>query len=461
MSVSSLGVGSGILTQDVLDQLREVDDAAQVTPITLDIANEEDKEDALDLVDAVMDNLIDSITELTSSTLYDERISDITGSSVSITADEGTDVQEFTLDVTVLATAQIEESGAFSAETDLIATATGTMNINVNGLDYTIDYDDTTTLDDLKDAINETAGDSINATVVQITTGEYRLFMSSVETGTNQDITVTDDSGFLSDDGGTTAAGTLLTTSMTAVQTAVDAEFTFNGQAITRESNVISDLVTGLEITLEETGSSDVSIEQDRDSLESRFESFVEHYNAAITQLDTLTLASTESDERGIFASESLIKNMKSSIVDMFSTAGGGVGYMTDYGFDVDEDGKMTIDLDTLNTAFDDDFDNVQIFFSGGDFDNGDTTTTTVDGVFTEWQTEIEAYTESKGTLSQFSDSITDRISTLEDNQLDATERLDDKYAILAKIYASYDALISRLNSASSMFAQMISTEDN
>ena len=43
MGISSLGVGSSILTQDILDQLREADESGKITPITLSIANENDK----------------------------------------------------------------------------------------------------------------------------------------------------------------------------------------------------------------------------------------------------------------------------------------------------------------------------------------------------------------------------------------------------------------------------------
>ena len=43
MGISSLGTGSGILTQDVLDQLREADDASRIRPIDLDITNDKDK----------------------------------------------------------------------------------------------------------------------------------------------------------------------------------------------------------------------------------------------------------------------------------------------------------------------------------------------------------------------------------------------------------------------------------
>ncbi|MFT7003533.1 MAG: hypothetical protein ACJAWW_000882 [Sulfurimonas sp.] len=39
-----------------------------------------------------------------------------------------------------------------------------------------------------------------------------------------------------------------------------------------------------------------------------------------------------------------------------------------------------------------------------------------------------------------------------------AIARLDDKYAIMGKRFAAYDGVISKFNTASNMFTQMIDT---
>jgi len=453
MGISSLGVGSSILTQDVLDQLRAADDAKFVTPVELEIANEGDKKDAFGLIDANMTNVVDSLAEMTSQTLYNERTTEVTGTSVEVTADANTDLQDFTLDVVNLATKQIEQSGAFTASTDTIATAAGSVNLNIDGQDFTIDYDETTTLDDFKKAINDVAGDKVDATIVQISSGEFRLFVSSVDTGTTQDITMTDTTGNLTD--------TRLTTDVTAIQSGVDANFTFNGQAITRTSNDVDDLIIGLDITLKEVGLSTVKVEQNRDAIFEKIDSFIEHYNAAVAELDRMTKVSTESEERGIFSSDSTIRALERMLGDMYSTVDGGVaGNMSDYGFDVDEDGKLSIDKDILNTKMDEDSGNVEAFFSGGDFTQADGTVVTIDGAFTGFTAKVEGYTGYNNTLDQFEDSINERISTLEDRKTTAIERLDARYEILAKQYAAYDLIIAQLDSASAMFTEMTTTTD-
>jgi flagellar hook-associated protein 2 len=451
MAISSLGVGSGILTQDLLDQLREADEASLIRPIDLKIANEKDKQNAYDVLEANIKNLKDSINELKTPLLYDERSVEVVGSSVTVEADANSDIQEFTLDVTQLATKQIEESGQFNSSTDTIASGSGSLNLNIDGEDFTIDYTDTTTLEDLKKSINDIAGDKVSATIVQIGTDDYRLFLNSTDTGAAQDITITDNDGNLS--------GTQLTDDLTAVQEGVDAEFTFNNQTITRSSNKVDDLITGYHITLQETGVSQVNVKQDRENILNRVNSFVEKYNAAITELNKLTKSSTESDERGIFSADSTIKSLKSTLEDMIGSVGGGVGSLYDYGFDVDRDGKMSFDQSTFEEKLDENPKNVEAFFSGGDYTKADGSVVTLTGAFGEMYEKIDAYIGTNGILDQFQSSLSSTISELEERRMSMVERLDDKYNTLQKQWSAYDAMINKLNSASAMFVELANAQ--
>ncbi len=451
MGISSLGVGSSILTQDVIDQLKKVDEDAQMTPITLNIANENDKKNALDVLDASMDNLADSVDEMKSHSLFDERQTEVSGSAVEVKADSNTDVQDFTLSVDVLATKQIVESGAYSSENDLIANNVGTMQLSINGLNFDIDYNDTTTLKDLKKSINDIAGESINATIVQVNSGEFSIFFSSVDTGANQSIELTDLSDNLKDD--------RLTSGITTIQDGIDAEFRFNGEPIIRASNNVEDLITGLEITLKEVGTSVVSITQNREEITERVDSFIEKYNASINELEKLTKASTDSDEKGIFSGESTIKSMKRTIEDMLNNIGGGVATMADFGFKT-KSGILSIDTNIFNNMLDENSKNVESFFAGGLYIKEDGKTEEVEGVFSELSTIVGSYTKYDATLDQYQTAINENIKSLEEKKVSTTESLDSKYEIMKQRFTAYDAMISKFNSASAMFSQMIDAEN-
>ena len=464
MGISSLGVGSSILTQDVLDQLRKADEASLIRPISLNIINENDKKAAFNEVDATMKNLSDAIGELGNPDLFNNRNVTIDGSSIAMSAAKNSDIQNFTLDVKNLATKEIDESDSFGSDTDKIATDDGSMTLDIKDADgnvtksYTIDYNADMTLKELKNEINKVAGDDVSASIVKVADGDTRLFLNAVKEGENQNFSITDNDGNLSDDNGSTNGGTNLTDNMSTLQDGANAKFTFNGQDIERESNHITDLVTGYDITLKDTGSSQVNVAQDRDAIMKRIDSFVEKYNAAITELTNVTKSSTDSKQRGIFSSDSVMRGLLSTVQNMIGEAGGEVGKLYDYGFDVDRDGKLSVDKSVIEKKLDDNSDNVAAFFGGGEYKNSDGTTTTVKGAFVDMSAILGTYTDYNGMLDQFQTSINDTISDLEENKQNVTERLDNKYDILKKKYMAYDAMIAKLNNASSMFAQMANT---
>ncbi|HEX5622847.1 MAG TPA: flagellar filament capping protein FliD, partial [Sulfuricurvum sp.] len=273
-TISSLGVGSGILTQDVLDQLRKVDEANFITPLQTKINIAANQFKAMGQIGTWMSDLATAAYDLQSYSLYTERSASVTGSGVSVTVAANTDIQSFSVEVVSLAKKTIMESGSFANTTDPIASGSGSMNLNVGGTNYTINYDATTTLESLKNTINSVAGDKAGASIVQLATGDFRLFLSSKETGLSQTMALTDTTGLLS--------GTQLTTGMSTIQAGTDATFKFNGQTATRSSNVISDLVTGATITLQtEGGTANVDITQNRDVILEKINAFVEKYNTA------------------------------------------------------------------------------------------------------------------------------------------------------------------------------------
>ena len=453
MGISALGTGSSILTQDLLDQLREADEAAQIQPIDYSLADNKDKAAEYDVIDANMTNLYDAIGELKTPALFDERTTTVSGSSIEMTASANSDLQDFTLDVTQLATKQIEESGSYTATTDTIASGDGNMTLSVGDQDFTIDYTADTTLEDLKNSINEVAGDAVNATIVQVADGDFRLFLNSADTGSNQDISFTDNSGNLS--------GTQLTDDLTAVQTGVDAEFTFNGQAITRNSNEVTDLITGYDITLKELGTSTVSVTQNRDNINDKIDSFVEKYNSTMDELARATKNSTDATERGIFSGDSTFTAMQRDLRGMMDDVGGGVGTLYDYGFDIDKDGRLSIDKTIFNEKMDENPSNVEAFFSGGDFTNADGSVTSVTGAFTEMSDKTYEYTKFNGMLDNYKTYLDDNTKSLEESKVKATERLDSKYEIMKQQYAAYDAMIASFNNAAAAFTEMQNTSDS
>jgi len=450
MGVSALGMGSGILTQDLLDKLKKADETAQIDPITLDIANEKDKQSVLSTIDAGMTNLIDSINELKSATLFDERKVDLSGSSIEMTADANSDIQDFSLEVKQLAKKQISESGKFGDKTDKIADDDGSITISIGDNDVDIDYDDSMTLDDLRKSINDKAGDYVTATIVKMDDDDYRLFLTSKDTGDDTDISIKDNDDNLK--------GTQLTDDLDSVQDGQDATFTYNGSDdITRSSNDIDDLITGYHITLKEEGTTDASVTQDHDAIMKRIDSFVSQYNSIIGELSRDTKNSTESSERGIFATDSMITGLKSTVRDMLGNTAESGDTLFDYGFDMDKEGVISVDKTKLDDYISKDSSNFEAFFTGGSYENqaGDDAVD-VNGIFTDMAKTIGAYTDYHGLLDDFKTDLSDKVSSLEDRKITLKSRLDDKYKSMQQQFSAFDAIIAKLKNTSSMFTQMM-----
>jgi len=461
MGISALGTGSSILTQDLLDKLRNADEASQIKPLDFSLADNKDKAAEFDVIDANMTNLYDAIGELKTPALFDERTTSVSGSSVAITADANSDVQDFTLDVTQLATKEVDESGSYGATTDKIASAAGTFTLNVGSDSFDIDYDENTSLDNLKKLINDSdAGDSVTASIIKVGDNDYRLFLTAVNTGDlngDNNADGTDDTPDISidDSADGNLLGTQLTDDMTSAQTGVDANFTYNGQAIIRSSNEVDDLITGYDITLKEVGKSEVSVAQNRDNITAKIDSFIEKYNATMDEIGRATKNSIDSSERGIFAGESTFKSIERDLRGMMDKVGEGVGTLYDFGFDIDKSGKLSIDKTMFNDQMDKNSANVEAFFSGGDYTNSDGSVTAVSGVFTEMSENVHEYTKFNGMLDNYDTYLSDNTSSLEDSKTKATEHLDAKYETMKQQYAAYDAMIASFKNASAAFTQM------
>lgn len=448
-TISSLGVGSGVLTQGVIDQLKAVDESSFITPLQNKISLAANQLKAMGQISTWMSDLATAAYDLQSYALYTERMATVSGSGVSVKVDPNTDIQSFSLEVTSLATKEVMESGSFASSSDLIASGTGSLNINIGGTDYTINYDATTTLDSLKNTINTIAGEKVGASIVQLATGDFRLFLSSKETGSNQNITITDTSGLLN--------GTQLTTGMTTIQNGTDALFKFNGVDVTRSSNVVTDLVTGAAITLETAGgSANVDITQNQDVILEKLKSFVEKYNAAAGGIAKLTHSSADESARGILNADSTVRSMLRNLQDMMTGAAGSA--IANYGLELDKDGVLSLKEDVFKSQMNANASNVQAFFAGGTYLNTDGTTSTLTGFFTTFQNGVETYSKYNGLIDSYEAALQQKKSGLEEDKERAVARLDKRYETMAKQFAAYDAMIARMKQQSSFLTQMINS---
>ena len=459
-TINSLGIGSGVLTSDVIEQLRTADEARIVTPLDNKVTLQAQKEEAFTLIDSLLTTFKASVSQLGNDTLYQRRTTDISNGNLEVKAETGSDVASFSLETTTLAKKDINQSGDFSATTSLVSDGDGVFEISIDGTTYSIDYTSTTTLSELAQAINDEAGTKVQANVLQTGPTAFSLILSSQTTGLDQAITVNDvptipGSG-LKD---TLYNDATSTSGFTNNQTAVDAAFVYNGISVTRETNEVSDLINGVTLTLKTEGeTANVNIKQDTFSISTEVQLLVDSYNALQANIHDSTIADTEAGTVGVFNGDSFVNGIMRSINSVIIATNSNNESFFNFGIDLSQDGVMSFNQSKFDEEFAKDPTAAELFFAGG---IEATTNNSVTGLFETLNEKLNSYTKFDGLLNNFEQSIKTRSSSLDEERLAAVSRLDSRYAILTQQFIAYDAMISKLNSQFSSLQLQIQAQAN
>jgi len=447
--ITSLGIGSGVLTSDVIDQLKEADETRIVKPLENKVTLNNQKQEAFTLLSSLMTTFKSSASALSYDTIFDNKTVDVTGDA-KVEVEAGATVESFTLETLTLAKKDITKFSALSSKEAKISDA------NINGGagsltigSHTIEYDSTTTLSGLAQKITDASDGNIEASILQTGDGAYSLVVSSSKTGADQALNISDDSGSLS------IMDTSSSDGFEKIQSATDATFKYNGITTTRSTNSVDDLILGVSIDLVKEGDiSNVKIDQDTTAIVDEMQLFVDSYNALVQNLSDMTLTNEETDAKGVFNDESFVRNIKREITSVITSVNSGDSLMQ-FGLDLDRSGTMSLDKSALEKKLNNDPASVKLFFTGGTDTNGNEKT----GIFNKIDDKIKSYTGYGKMLSNFETGLKTEATNLNDSYTRAKESLESRYAIMTQRFTAYDGMISKLNAQFSSLQMMISAE--
>jgi len=434
-TLSSLGLGSsGALSADTIDKLKANDEKFQIDPIKKKIENANQKTQAYDLLNSLLTTFSTSADKLGGDLLYLDRSTTVTGDGADITAADGVYPQSFTIDVTTLAKKEIQQSSTFATSTSTIADLDGTVTISINGKDFDIDVTSSTTLESFKNEINKVAGDSVTASILNVADGDYRLVISSDETGDTQDITFSDSSAFIK-------PGVNFTE--TEVQNGTDASFKYNGIDFTRSSNTIEDITLGVTITLKKEGeSSTATVSQNLDEITSELSLFTSSYNSLASQLTSTTTSDLDKGTIGIFNGESSVRDLSRQINKLiFSTDANG-NSLVNFGFELAQDGTLSFNESKFKTAFQADPDAAEKLFK---YETNPKTGELTNGIFKNLDIFLEKKTDVQGSFTLFGSGLDKQIEGFQDEQSRTQKLLDTRYETMFFRFAAYDKIIGGL----------------
>ncbi|WP_456402211.1 flagellar filament capping protein FliD [Hydrogenimonas sp.] len=439
-ALSSLGVGSGVLTYDVIDKLRAADEEVMIKPIDQRIENLNSQEEELNTIITKTADLKSTVLDLSDSVFLAKRSVDVTGTGVDVSVVDGVATQEIDLTVNQLAKANIDQSKGFASTTSSVSDTDTSMTISIDGNDYTIDVAAGTTLEELAQMINDQTGGKVSASILNTGgTDPYSLIVKSTDTGVSQSISYTYT--------GTDFLG------MTNVQAAQDAEFVYNGVIVTRASNTVDDLVTGMTLTLKESGTTNhISVIQDNEAIVESVQAFVDAYNELISELNTATQYDADTGVAGIFQGEGTINSLKYGVSNIV-TGATGAGGLPELGISVDRNGYMTLDTLELTRALEENSQKVSDIFAGSEESPG---------IFSQLNDFLRGQTiGSDATMTRFGELLEDRNSNLNESRERKLAYLDSKYQIMAKQFAAYDAMIQQMNASYSSLQMVIDSMNN
>jgi len=456
-NISSLGIGSGVLTADVLDQLRAADEATQIKPLNDKIELNQQKQDAYSLLTSLMTTFKSSASALSYDTIFDNKSVDVSGDA-AVSIDAGMNVESFTLETIALAKKDVTKLGAMAdRDTTSVASSSGVLTI-ANGSDsFEVAYDATMTLQDLAQAITDAGGDTFSASILQTGTDSFNLVVSSKETGADQALTISDTSGnldaalFNAYDEDTNPYG------YDKVQDGSDASFKYNGILATRSTNSFSDFVNGANITLKKEGDvSEVNISLDKAPIVDEVQLLVDGYNELVSNLNDMTDFNIETGAQGVFNNDSFIKSISRELSSMMTQLFNGDS-LVNYGIELSQTGTMSFNSSTLEAKLDADPQAVEAFFTGSTDADGEFTP----GIFTAINEKLDGYTGPNQLFSSFAESLDTESKNFAQSLERATASLDANYAAMAARFASYDSLISQINAQFSSIQMMIDQAAN
>jgi flagellar hook-associated protein 2 len=430
-SETASGANKG-LSQETLDKLRAADETALIDPLDRSIEANELKAESFKEISAKVSSFESTVKSLNDEMLFLQRSAYVSEEGVSLSIDKGVSPQNISIETLQLAKQDIVQSDAFSDLADSIAETDGAMTINVNGSEYSFDVTTSTTLTDLKDQINSS---SIPVTAKILKTGEseYRLTLTSNETGKESAIEVSEE-GLL----------TNFSTEENHIQTGQDSEFLYNGTPISRSTNKITDLVVGIELELTTVTENpiEITIEADKNSILLEVQNFIDAYNELSTLLADMTRYDQESGESGSFQGDNNITAITQAIKRKLLSMDSENRSLIEFGITLNSTGQLEFDTETFIEKFDENPTDIEEFFVGTEIeDRGNTSHQ--DGMFYQLEEIMNMYTNSDGILSYISQNIDSELDRLNKDREKNIALLDTRYATMAEQFIQADTMIS------------------
>lgn len=439
-SISSLGIGSGMDLNGLLDQLKSAE-RQQLVPIVQQQKSYEATLSAYGKLESGLSDFQDAVSKIGDRDFFASVTAEVTGSSVTASATSDAAPGSYSVDVTQLAEAYSIATDGVASKTDPLASGDGNISFAFgDGSTADVAISDQSSLADIRNAIND---QDIGVTASIVNDGSsYRLSLASDKTGTDAAISSVDFQNGVSS----------LTLDATTEQAAQNAALSVNGIDISSQSNRVEEAIQGVTLELVETGSSTVDVTLDDATIKEGITEFVDAYNSLKGTIDDLSAYNGEDEDAGQLLGDSTLRTAESRLRDVLSEAMSGEGgtyeHLFEVGIDIQTDGTLEIDDGKLDEVLASDPGGLSEFFAGESYGGG---------LAGKLDDGLDQMLQTDGLIDSATDGAQDSIDRLQD-RYDRTERtIEATVARYREQFAQMDTMVAQMNQTSSYLSNQLS----
>jgi flagellar hook-associated protein 2 len=364
--LSALNAGSGLNTSEIIESIVEAERAPKANIIETAKEKRTVAISGLGQVKTDLETFTGALDEINGNTGL--AVSQV-GTSVSLEITDAATATAFSNNITVTSLAAAHTlafNNSYSSETAVIGTGTLTFSFGTwdASNSFTANSDRTSstitvnssnnTLAGLRETINSADMD-VTASILKTGTSSYSLVLKSKE-GANHAMRI----GAAPDpaDSGLGTLGYAAVDTDIRTVDATNAALTLDGVSISRESNVISDLVEGVTLTLKSTtsGEETITAAYDTEKATTTMQTFVDKLSALGKTLDDVSSRGMDGRDAGALAGDPLIKVLRDQIRRLTSNPITGFGdtsiYLADYGVTTNLNGTLSLDTTVFQKKY-------------------------------------------------------------------------------------------------------------
>jgi flagellar hook-associated protein 2 len=444
---NSLGFGSGLDVAKLVSDLAAASRTPKVQALDARTRANQAKISSLAQARSDLESFSSSLSSLVAGGTLRSQPSVSNADALSAVAVAGTRAGAISADVTIsqLAKSQTTHSEGFVSAIDPIGQ--GSLTLSVGGQNFNIVIDQNNdSLTGLAGAINAVPS-GVKASLVR-DNGATRLVLKGAA-GAASAFALFGNPGnsdglnhFVTDGPGSV---------LSLAQSAQDAKFTVDQISYTRPTNVVSDIISGVELTLKKASVGDavtIGIVRPSEAIKSAVKDFVSVFNQLKTDIAAARLA-TGGDQ-----SLRLVDQTLSRLVGQAVTSDPTLNKLLDIGVTTNRDGTLSIDTAKLEAVLADKPDQVEAIFSPiRDATHSEASDPGISGAF---KTLLTSATLDNGPLASLKARLDKEASALAKDRSKMEARETAYAARLAQQYGTLDARVGNLKATQTYLDQQI-----